>query len=80
MFLENCFTLLNSPFVRRFNTVCDILKARVTAVTLLLHADWVMLKNASNQGEQTAWLLLHEISAAAAGRFESCSSRKLFGG
>ena len=25
-----------------------------SAVTLLLHADWMMLKNASNQGEQTA--------------------------
>ena len=46
--LENRLTLLNSPFDRLFNTVCDIFNAH--PVTLLLHADWVMLKNASNQG------------------------------
>ena len=48
MLLENRSTILNSPFDRLFNTVSDILNAH--PVTLLLRADWVMLKNASNQG------------------------------
>ena len=46
-------------------------------------ADWMMLKNASNQVEQTArdcCSLAHEILAADAGRFKSCISQKLFGG
>ena len=62
MLLENRFTLLNSPFDRLFNTVCDILKAhRSHAVTprWLMHPIRV---------KQTAWLLLlaNEISAADA--------------
>ena len=44
------------------------------AVTLLLHADWMMLKIASNQGGANT--LAHEIPAADASRFV----RKLFGG
>ena len=45
---RNRFTLLNSLFDRLFNTVWH--SESSSAVTLLLHADWVMLKNASNQG------------------------------
>ena len=37
--------LSNLPFKRLFVTFW-----RLTAVTLLLHADWTMLKNSSNQG------------------------------
>ena len=29
-----------------------------SGVTLLLHADWMIVKNVSNQGRETAWLLL----------------------
>ena len=29
-----------------------------SAVTLLLHADWMIVKNVSSQGGETAWLLL----------------------
>ena len=60
----------------------DILKAQST-VRLFLHADWMMLTNASNQGEvnsMTIAPLAHAIPAADAGRFESCISQKLFGG
>ena len=45
--------------------------------------DWMMLKNTSNQSganSVTICSLAHEITAADAGRFESCLSRKLFGG
>ena len=51
-------------------------------VTLLLHADWMMLTNASNQGEAntvTIAPLAHEVPAADPGRFESCISREIFG-
>ena len=50
---------------------------------LLLEVDWMMLTNASNQGEAnsvTITPLAHEILAADAGRFKSYFSRKLFGG
>ena len=63
MLLENRFTLLNSPFDRLLNTVCDILKAHPShAVT----PHWLMHPI---RVEQTAWLLLlaNEISAADAG-------------
>ena len=45
-----------------------------SAVTLLPHADWMMLKNASNQGGANS--LTVAPPAADAGRFESCISRK----
>ena len=54
-----------------------------SAVTLLLHADWMMLKNASNQrgaNSVTVALSTRKILAADAGRFEICISGKLFGG
>ena len=53
------------------------------AVTLLLDADWMMLTNASNQGEANSVTfapLAHEIPTADASHFESCISQKLFGG
>ena len=56
---------------------------KLTVVTLLLHADWMMLMNASSQDEAnrvTIACLAHEILTADASRFESCLSRKLFGG
>ena len=74
IFLQWCHS-----FERLF---CDILKAQST-VRLLLHADWMMLTNSSNQGEANSMTiapLAHEIPAADAGRFESYISRKLFGG
>ena len=52
-------------------------------VTLLVDADWMMLTNASNQGEANSMTiapLAHKILTANASRFESCISQKLFGG
>ena len=60
---------------------CDILKA--PPVTQLLDANWMMLTNASNQGEAnsvTIAPLAREILNVDASPFESCISRKLFGG
>ena len=47
MLLENRFVYVNLPFERLY---CLWHSESSSAVTLLLHADWVMLKNASNQG------------------------------
>ena len=50
---------------------------------LLVDADWMMLTNASNQGEANSMTfapLAHKILTANASRFESCISQKLFGG
>ena len=49
----------------------------------LLDADWMMVMNASNQGEAnsvTIAPLAHEIPTADASRFESRISQKLLGG
>ena len=52
-----------------------------SAVTLLLHADWMMLKTGgANSVTVAPQYFAHEIQAADAGRFESCISRKVFGG
>ena len=51
-----------------------------SAVTLLLNADWMVLKNVSNQGGAKSVPVAHEIPAADAGRLESYICRKLFGG
>ena len=45
-----------------------------SAVMLLLHAGWMMLKNASNQGGANS--LTVASPAADAGRFDSCISQK----
>ena len=63
---------VNLPFERLFLWHSE----SSSAVTLLLHTDWMILTNASNQGEANSMT----VALADAGCFESCISWKLFGG
>ena len=63
MLFENRLTLLNTRFDQLFKTVCEHSESSAT-VMLLLHADWVMLKDASNKGGANSMRMLVALKAA----------------
>ena len=72
----------NEQFDKRVHRSNDynISSESSTTVTLLLHADWMIVKNASNQdgANSVTAAPCHKIPAEDAGRFENCISQKLF--
>ena len=73
---RNCFLVFLMLLKNRFTLTYRLWHSdSSSAVTLLLHADWMMTKDASNQlGANFV-----APSAADAGCLERCISRKLFG-
>ena len=76
-----CLNVPWKSFYVSVRTTCVLWHSESSAtVTLLLDADWMMVKNVSNQRGRNSMTVAHEIPAANARRLESCISGKLFGG